>query len=259
MRTSKTRFEILALTITAIATAVVVFRCQVASQAQDRMPEPATLAPERAALAIEKAPSSSPAPEAPIAQATASWDTSVEATARLVTNEAGLLRSRHPGIDGALIASILQRFRGELESVAEYVARNHHRHTRPNRTDSNRWVADLSVSLERPIGWPERSVPWATDARGLPGWIGRLEEAEANLSGLSELECPAAFPVSWGGPVTDHALLMARLESGRYRIVAGPRIAGELPGWRIESEQCSVGDERGSRNVYLARARELDR
>lgn len=186
----------------------------------------------------------------------APWSAEAHACARLASNEAGLWSRHRPDIDTFLVCAVLVRF--GRDDLLAYVASHHPRHTRLDRDDGNRWVAHLSTSLERPIGWPESRIPWESDSRGRAGWRARLDQAQAFLDAEQPIECLRAWPVAWGGPVTDHALLVSRLESGRYRIVAGPRIAGERPEWRRPDEQCSVDGETRARNVFLARVRELD-
>ncbi len=228
--------------------------------------EPAAAVPERRVGEEPPEPqpevAPAPAPEAEPSQ----YSADTVGQARLVSNEAGLMSRSRPGIDGALIGYIVNR-NAEINDVtiAEWIAHAHHRHTRTTRT-SNRWIAYLDGSLNRPTGWPEVRVPWES-ARGRMAWQARLDEAQSYQRGEIELVCPVAYPTTWGGPYTDAENLYRLLDTGRYVIVAGPRIASitingvlrsELPGWRVD-EPCFVGATEteaplfAARNVYLAR------
>ena len=239
----------------------------------------------------EKAPASTPEPAAPAPQVLApepiapdpapGYTVDVVAQARLATNEGGLPRASTPTIDGALIGAIVARnahWAGDV-TIAEWIAQAHHRHTRAGRTDGNRWIADLGGTLERPDGWPESRIPWDSQ-RGRLAWQARLDEAVAVQSGELAAVCPAGLPRSWGGPYVDRCLLLRQLIAGTHRVVAGPPITdcvvtdpvtGEVVSVLTEpatarrpGEQCFLLDDGGdqittSRNVYLARVRDLNR
>jgi len=262
MKNTTTRtFAALALSLGAFGAVAVLLACLDSPQAQSDVPIRAPIEDTSAdaggdAQAVERLDGD--------LHSEPSWSDDAHRLARLATNEDGLTARRAERdprrIDIYLIAAVqLRRAASEATTVGDVIARYHTRHTRDGRR-SGAWIPSLSTSLNRPTSWPETAIPWDTSWRGRAAWEARLNEAlEILASDNSGLDCPAAFPVSWGGPFVDLAVLVARLESGRFRIVAGPTIQGERPEWRVPEEQCSVGERARTSNVFLARARDLDR
>lgn len=189
-----------------------------------------------------------------------SWTREETGLSVLITNEASLPR-RTLTIDGPMIGWI-SRARAAFQhlTVIEYIRRWHTRHTRTTRTN-RRWILGLSATLERPEGWTDQDGTWGDGGPrdGQRRWLARLRETRLILQGRLDPICPAAMPSDWGGPVVDAQQILAKLNAGTHRIVAGPHVAGEPESGRRADEQCRVLDVTASHNVYLARVRDLDR
>jgi hypothetical protein len=99
-------------------------------------------------------------------------------------------------------------------SVAEFIATQHHRHT---RSASRPWLAGLDASMSEPEGWPV-SVSWA--GRGRPAWEAALLVARGVLRGDEGHGCDAN-PLVWGGPGPDRERLDRMLSNGWVRVDCG--------------------------------------
>lgn len=149
-----------------------------------------------------------------------SWTDDEVAAARLCVSEASFARSDDCRVITWIVAHNAAR---RNETIAAYVARVHHRHT---RSVQRPWLAGLDASMSKPDGWPE-TVLW--ESRGVDAWTQRLVDVRLYLA-EDRHGCDAA-PSVWGGRVTDAHQIM-RLERRGY-------------------ERVRCGE---TRNVYLRRA-----
>jgi hypothetical protein len=104
-------------------------------------------------------------------------------------------------------ASAIAAARGRY--TVEQLRAMHSRALAPVRTDSRRWIADLSGDMHRPDGWPERLVPWS---RGQQLWLAVLVAVRETLRG-ERIACGGERPSIWGGTM-DAAHIRRRIEQG---------------------------------------------
>lgn len=136
------------------------------------------------------------------------WTADEVAVARLCVSEASFSATADCRAITWIVSRQAER-RGV--SIAEYVARQHHRHV---RSEQRPWIGGLDASMERPEGWPEDQIAW--EPRGVALWSRRLAEVRGYLAD-GQHGCSAA-PAVWGGLVTDHARIL-RLEARGYERV----------------------------------------
>ncbi len=130
------------------------------------------------------------------------WTEHEVTVARLAVNEATFRTA-----DAAAIAEARGRYTvDELRAM-------HPRALAPVRTDSRRWIADLSADAHRPDGWPESLVPWETRGRLL--WLSVLRTVRETIAGRRAC---SSRPSIWGGRRVDEAHIRRRLADG-YEIV----------------------------------------
>lgn len=135
------------------------------------------------------------------------WTDHEVAVARIAVNEATFRES-----DTIAIAEARGHYSLEELRAA------HRRALAPVRTDSRRWIADLSGDLHRPDGWPESLVPWETRGRLL--WLRTLSIVRATLRG--ERRCSGGVPSIWGGRRVDATRIRERLAEGWIVVDCGP-------------------------------------
>lgn len=68
-------------------------------------------------------------------------------------------------------------------------------HFRASRTDSRRWIADLTQDAHEPAGWPTR-MAWSVYRTQ---WLQMIDHARAIQSGDVQSTCEES-PVHWGAP-----------------------------------------------------------
>ena len=68
-------------------------------------------------------------------------------------------------------------------------------HFRTSRTDSRRWIADLTQDAHEPAGWPAQ----ASWSHVRPLWLQMIDHARAVQSGDVQHTCEVS-PVHWGAP-----------------------------------------------------------
>jgi hypothetical protein len=117
---------------------------------------------------------------------------------RLIVNEASFREA-----DAVAITSARARY------TVDQLRAMHVRALAPVRTDSRRWIADLSADAHRPDGWPESLVPWETRGKGL--WLNTLRTVRETLAG--HRRCSGGVPSIWGGTM-DAAHIRRRIEQG---------------------------------------------
>jgi len=134
------------------------------------------------------------------------WTDHEVAVARLAVNE-GTFR------ESDTIAIAEARGHYSLEELRAA----HRRALAPVRTDSRRWIADLSGDLHRPDGWPESLVPWETRGRLL--WLRTLSIVRETIAGRRSV-C-SERPSVWGSPRLDRARLDRILARGGRVVCRG--------------------------------------
>ena len=112
-------------------------------------------------------------------------------------------------------ASAIAEARGRY-SVDE-LRRMHPRATNPNRTDSRRWISDLSADAHQPNGWPSHLVSWDQIGRGM--WLRTLRVVRETIAGRRSV-C-SERPSVWGSPRLDRARLDRILARGGRVVCRG--------------------------------------
>jgi hypothetical protein len=97
--------------------------------------------------------------------------------------------------------------------------RMHPRALAETRTDSRRWIAGLSASMQRPDGWPEDRIPW--DDRGRAMWTATLETVRETMAGRLSV-CTEVAQV-WGSRTLDAERLARIMARGGREVCSGTR------------------------------------